>query len=106
MKLLDITLQIYRYKQGEQPHYDTFTVQVEDTAHVIDAIDKVWAEHDLLLLSVVPATIPRVVLALCALMVLKSFPVLHVLARWEMETFRCGLNHCAIFQLSVTSLSM
>jgi len=46
MKLLDITLQIYRYKQGEQPHYDTFTVQVEDTAHVIDAIDKVWAEHD------------------------------------------------------------
>jgi succinate dehydrogenase / fumarate reductase iron-sulfur subunit len=46
MKLLDITLQIFRYKPGEQPHYDTFTVQVEDTAHVIDAIDKVWAEHD------------------------------------------------------------
>jgi succinate dehydrogenase iron-sulfur subunit len=46
MKLLDVTLQIFRYKPGEQPHYDTFTVQVEDTAHVIDAIDKVWAEHD------------------------------------------------------------
>jgi succinate dehydrogenase / fumarate reductase iron-sulfur subunit len=46
MTLLDITLQIFRYKQGEQPHYDTFTVQVEDTAHVIDAIDKTWAEHD------------------------------------------------------------
>ena len=46
MKLLDITLEIFRYKPGEQPHYDTFTVQVEDTAHVIDAIDKVWAEHD------------------------------------------------------------
>jgi len=46
MKLLDITLEIFRYKSGEQPHYDTFTVQVEDTAHVIDAIDKVWAEHD------------------------------------------------------------
>jgi succinate dehydrogenase / fumarate reductase iron-sulfur subunit len=46
MKLLDITLQIFRYKPGEQPHFDTFTVQVEDTAHVIDAIDKVWAEHD------------------------------------------------------------
>lgn len=46
MKLLDITLQIFRYKPGEHPHYDTFTVQVEDTAHVIDAIDKVWAEHD------------------------------------------------------------
>src|SRR5436305_11805413 len=46
MKLLDITLEIFRDKPGEQPHYDTFTVQVEDTAHVIDAIDKVWAEHD------------------------------------------------------------
>jgi succinate dehydrogenase iron-sulfur subunit len=46
MTLLDVTLQIFRYKPGEQPHYDTFTVQVEDTAHVIDAIDKVWAEHD------------------------------------------------------------
>jgi succinate dehydrogenase / fumarate reductase, iron-sulfur subunit len=46
MTLLDVTLQIIRYKPGEQPHYDTFTVQVEDTAHVIDAIDKVWAEHD------------------------------------------------------------
>ncbi len=46
MTLLDVTLRIYRYKPGEQPHYDTFTVQVEDTAHVIDAIDKVWAEHD------------------------------------------------------------
>jgi succinate dehydrogenase / fumarate reductase iron-sulfur subunit len=46
MTLLDVTLQIFRYKPGEQPHYDTFTVQVDDTAHVIDAIDKAWAEHD------------------------------------------------------------
>jgi hypothetical protein len=44
MTLLDVTLQIFRYKPGEQPHYDTFTVQVDDTAHVIDAIDKAWAE--------------------------------------------------------------
>src|SRR5215471_10857466 len=46
MKLLDITLEIFRYKPGEQPHFDTFTVQVDDSAHVIDAIDKVWAEQD------------------------------------------------------------
>jgi succinate dehydrogenase / fumarate reductase, iron-sulfur subunit len=46
MKLLDVTLQIFRYKQGEQPHYDTFTVQVEETAHVIDLIDAVWAKQD------------------------------------------------------------
>ncbi len=44
MTLLDVTLQIFRYKPGEQPRYDTFTVQVDDTAHVIDAIDKAWAE--------------------------------------------------------------
>jgi len=46
MTLLDVTLRIFRYKPGEQPHYDTFTVQVDETAHVIDAIDKAWAEHD------------------------------------------------------------
>ncbi len=46
MTLLDVTLQIFRYKAGETPHYDTFTVQVADTAHVIDAIDAVWAAHD------------------------------------------------------------
>ncbi len=46
MTLLDVTLRIFRYKQGEQPHYDTFTVQVEDTAHMIDLIDQVWAKQD------------------------------------------------------------
>ena len=46
MNLLEVTLQIFRYKPGEPPHYDTFTVQVADTAHVIDAIDAVWAMHD------------------------------------------------------------
>jgi succinate dehydrogenase / fumarate reductase iron-sulfur subunit len=46
MTMLDVTLQIFRYKPGEPPHYDTFTVQVADTAHVIDAIDAVWATHD------------------------------------------------------------
>jgi succinate dehydrogenase iron-sulfur subunit len=46
MTLLDVTLQIFRYKPDERPHYDTFTVQVADTAHVIDAIDSAWATHD------------------------------------------------------------
>jgi succinate dehydrogenase / fumarate reductase iron-sulfur subunit len=46
MTLLDVSLQIFRYKPGEQPHYDIFTVQVEDSAHVIDVIDAVWAVHD------------------------------------------------------------
>ncbi len=46
MTLLEVSLQIFRYKAGEPPHYDTFTVQVADTAHVIDAIDTAWALHD------------------------------------------------------------
>jgi succinate dehydrogenase / fumarate reductase iron-sulfur subunit len=46
MTMLEVSLQILRYKPGESPHYDTFTVQVEDTAHVIDAIDTAWAVYD------------------------------------------------------------
>ncbi len=46
MTLLAIPLQIFRYKPGVPPRYDTFTVQVEDSAHVIDAIDAVWAKQD------------------------------------------------------------
>jgi succinate dehydrogenase / fumarate reductase iron-sulfur subunit len=46
MKMLEVPLQIFRYKEGEPPHYDTFTVHVAETAHVIDAMDAVWAAHD------------------------------------------------------------
>ena len=46
MKMLQVPLQVFRYKEGEQRHYDTFTVQVPETAHVIDAMDAVWAKHD------------------------------------------------------------
>jgi succinate dehydrogenase/fumarate reductase iron-sulfur protein len=45
MATLDVSLEIFRYKAGEQPHFDTFDVQVEDTAHVLDAIDIAFA-HD------------------------------------------------------------
>ena len=46
MTTLNVSLQIFRYKPGEQPHYDTFHVQVPDTAHVIDVLDAVWATCD------------------------------------------------------------
>jgi succinate dehydrogenase/fumarate reductase-like Fe-S protein len=46
MKMLEVSLQIFRYKEGEPSHYDIFTVQVAETANVIDAIDAVWAAHD------------------------------------------------------------
>jgi succinate dehydrogenase / fumarate reductase iron-sulfur subunit len=44
--MLEISLQIFRYKAAQPPHYDTFTVQVAETAHVLDAIDTAWALYD------------------------------------------------------------
>jgi succinate dehydrogenase/fumarate reductase iron-sulfur protein len=46
MNMLKVPLQIFRYKTGQPARYDTFTVEIADTAHVIDAIDTVWARHD------------------------------------------------------------
>src|SRR6516165_8108394 len=44
--MLRLPLEIFRYKPGQSPHYDLFTVDVAENAHVIDAIDTVWARHD------------------------------------------------------------
>ncbi len=41
-----VPLQIFRYKAGEPSRYDTCTVDIPDSAHVIDAIDAAWAVHD------------------------------------------------------------
>jgi succinate dehydrogenase/fumarate reductase iron-sulfur protein len=46
MNMLKVPLEIFRYKPGQPARYDTFTVEIADTAHVIDAIDIVWAKHD------------------------------------------------------------
>jgi len=46
MNMLKVPLHIFRYKPDQPPRYDTFTVEVPDTAHVIDAIDAAWAVHD------------------------------------------------------------
>jgi len=44
---LEIPLKIFRYKAGDAaPHYDTFKVQVAETANLLDAIEVAWAEHD------------------------------------------------------------
>jgi succinate dehydrogenase / fumarate reductase iron-sulfur subunit len=46
MALLDLPLQIFRYKPGQTPHYDLFKIQVADTYQVLDAIEAVWALLD------------------------------------------------------------
>jgi len=41
-----LTLRIYRYKAGDAPHYDTYTVEVPDAANVLDAIERAWDDRD------------------------------------------------------------
>lgn len=44
--MLNVPVEIFRYKLGQAPRYDLFTVEIAETAHVIDVIDTVWAKHD------------------------------------------------------------
>ncbi len=41
-----LTLCIYRYKPGSNPHYDNFSVEVPDEANVLDAIERAWDDKD------------------------------------------------------------
>ncbi len=41
-----LTLRVYRYKAGAAPHYDTFQVEVPDSANVLDALERAWDDHD------------------------------------------------------------
>lgn len=43
---MKLNVKIYRYKPGSEPHYDTFPVEVPDTANVLDAVERAWADHD------------------------------------------------------------
>lgn len=42
-----ITLRIFRYKQNDnQPHWDSFTLEVRPDEYVLDAVERIWAEQD------------------------------------------------------------
>jgi hypothetical protein len=74
MKMLKIPLQIFRYREGESPHYDIFTVQVAETAHVIDAMDTVWRRTIAVSPFAVRVTIPHAVRVLFGSIESKSCP--------------------------------
>jgi succinate dehydrogenase / fumarate reductase iron-sulfur subunit len=40
---MKLTVKIYRYKPGSEPHYDTFPVEVPDAGNVLDAVEQAWA---------------------------------------------------------------
>ncbi len=43
----NVTFRIFRYKQnGSRPHFDTFAIAVRPDEYVLDAIERIWAEHD------------------------------------------------------------
>lgn len=37
---------VYRQKGAEQPHYDSFDLEVTPDEYVLDAVERVWAFHD------------------------------------------------------------
>lgn len=41
-----ITLQVYRQKSGQAPHFDTFKMDVDPDEYVLDVVERVWAFHD------------------------------------------------------------
>ncbi|MBI5565372.1 MAG: succinate dehydrogenase/fumarate reductase iron-sulfur subunit [Chloroflexi bacterium] len=40
---MKLTVKLYRYKPGSEPHYDTFPVEVPDEGNVLDAVEQAWA---------------------------------------------------------------
>ncbi len=45
-KKWNITLKIYRQKDGSAPHFDEFKMEVNPDEFVLDAVERVWAFHD------------------------------------------------------------
>ncbi len=42
----NITLKVYRQKEGMEPHYDDFKMEVDPEEYVLDAVERVWAFMD------------------------------------------------------------
>ncbi len=42
----NITLRVYRQKEGEAPHFDEFKMEVNPDEYVLDAVERAWAFHD------------------------------------------------------------
>mgnify|MGYP001026508151 FL=1 len=42
----NLTLRIFRLKEGEAPYYSEFKLEVDPDEYVLDAVERVWAFHD------------------------------------------------------------
>lgn len=42
-----VNFRIFRYKKdGSPPHFETFTLEVRPEEYILDAIERIWANHD------------------------------------------------------------
>jgi succinate dehydrogenase / fumarate reductase iron-sulfur subunit len=41
-----VTFRIHRQKEGGQPHFDDFRIEVDPNEFVLDGVERVWAFHD------------------------------------------------------------
>jgi succinate dehydrogenase / fumarate reductase iron-sulfur subunit len=41
-----ITLKVYRQKEGEPVHFDSFRLSVDPDEYILDAVERIWAFHD------------------------------------------------------------
>ncbi len=41
-----VTFRIYRHKQNQEPHYDSFKVEISPNEYVLDGVEKIWAFQD------------------------------------------------------------
>jgi succinate dehydrogenase / fumarate reductase iron-sulfur subunit len=42
----NVTFKVYRQKEGEAPHYDSFKLEVDPDEYVLDGVERIWAFHD------------------------------------------------------------
>lgn len=41
-----VTFKIFRQRSNEKPHYDTLLIKVNPDEYILDAVERIWAQHD------------------------------------------------------------
>lgn len=41
-----VTFRIFRKRSNEKPYYDSFCIDVDPDEYILDAIERIWAQHD------------------------------------------------------------
>jgi len=41
-----VTFRIFRKRSNERPYYDSFCIDVDPDEYILDAVERIWAQHD------------------------------------------------------------